>query len=117
MSIYICRFTYPSVGYAATLEKPNDREAAAQVGFGAVGAKVRDVYYSAATGELVCIAEGDAAQMSAARMMTMAAGAPNVSVEDLITPSEMAAAMKLAGKAASKYKPNQLARGKHESST
>jgi len=50
MSIHICRFAYPGVGYAAMLEKPSDREAAAQVGFGAVGAKVRDVYYSAIGG-------------------------------------------------------------------
>lgn len=108
MSIYMCRFSYPSVGYAAMLEKPSDREAAARVGFGAVGAKVRDVYYSATSGELVCISEGDAAQMSAVRMMTMAAGAPSVSVEELITPSDMTGAMKTAGKAASQYKaPNQ----------
>jgi len=47
MSIHICRFAYPGVGYTAMLEKSNDREAAAQVGFGAVGTRVRDVYYSA----------------------------------------------------------------------
>src|ERR1035437_7688463 len=101
MSIYICRFGYAGAAYKAMMENPSDREAAARAGFAAVGSKIRDVYYSASTGELVCIAEGDATQMSAGRMITMGAGGASVSVEEVITSSDMISAMKMAGKAAS----------------
>jgi len=108
MSIYMSRFAYNGASYKAMMDNPSDREAAAKAGFAAVGGKILHVYYSASTGELVCISEGNATQVSAGRMMTMAAGATSVSVEELITPSDMTSAMKLAGKVASQYKaPNQ----------
>ena len=108
MSIYMSRFAYNGASYKAMMDNPSDREAAAKAGFAAVGGKILHVYYSASTGELVCIGEGDATQVSAGRMITMAAGATSVSVEELITPSDMTSAMKLAGKVASQYRaPNQ----------
>lgn len=104
MAIYLVQARYTPAAFQGMLATPHDRGDAAKALFKSLGIKTREIMFSMATGEIVCLLEGSSAQIAEAEMITMASGGfTQVHAQELMTTKDMLVAMKSAGAKAAKY--------------
>jgi uncharacterized protein with GYD domain len=107
MSYYLYQLTYSSQAIKAMIAKPSDREAAARTAIEAAGGKLHHLFFSFGTYDVICLIEAPDDTVAMATSMAVAAtGTVSGSASTkLFTAQEAMAAMTLAGKVASAYKP------------
>ena len=105
MAIYFTRGKYSNQAFVGMMSQPQDRGIAAKAMFHAVGIVCHSIHFSSSNGDIVCIVEGNADQMTQIGAITMASGAfQQTSSEELITTAAMASAITSAAKAMGAYK-------------
>ena len=106
MSTYIASARYSNEAFKGMVAQPQDREAAARGIFEALGVQLHQLYFSVNEAEIVAIMEGEAQQMAALEMVTKGSGTFDAfSAKEVISMSDMRAAMETASKVASAYAP------------
>ncbi len=109
MSLYLTRAQYSGAAFKGMVASPSDRGAAARALFDAIGISPLSIHYSVGTGEIICMLEATAEQLTTSEMVIMGSGAfTNISSLQLISVEQMNAAMSNANGIASKYQaPNK----------
>lgn len=104
MATFLVQAEYSATAIKGMVTAPSDREAAARALFSALGIKMQACYFSMAHAGVVCILEGTAEQMTAARLITGASGAfTTLETTELISADSMNRAMRQAAEVAGKY--------------
>jgi uncharacterized protein with GYD domain len=109
MSLYFFSAKYSNAAFKGMVDTPQDREAAANKLFNAMGVKMHNIYFSVSSAEIVGILEGNAENMAALEMVTMSTGTfTSIDAKEVIDSKSMTAAMETANKVVSAYQaPNQ----------
>jgi uncharacterized protein with GYD domain len=74
MAIYLTRGKYSNQAFAGLMSKPHDRAPAAKAMFQALGIVCHSIYFSSSNGDIICIIEGNADQVSQVGAITMSSG-------------------------------------------
>ena len=94
MSLYFFSAKYSNAAFKGMVDTPQDREAAANKLFNAMGVKMHNIYFSVSSAEIVGILEGNAENMAALEMVTMSTGTfTSIDAKEVIDSKSMTAAM------------------------
>ena len=108
MALYMTRAKLSNEAFKGYVSNPQDREAAANKLFGALGVKMHNLYFSVSGAEIVAILEGSAENLAAVVMVTSSKGTfTSFETIEIIDSKSMTSAMGTANKVVSAYQaPN-----------
>ena len=107
MSYYLFQMTYTESAIKAMVTHPTDREAAARKLIEAVGGKLHNLFFAFGKYDIVCLIEfpDDKASMACTAAIGASGAASSMMTTKLMTATDAMAAMAMAAKVTSAYKP------------